>query len=1302
MAKIGHISEFNVTDDDWDIYVERVKLFFIANAVKNDAKVAVFLTVMGNDAYKKIRALCSPAAPDTKSFDELVMIMKNSGAKPKPTEIAARFAFNNRRQQAGETISDYHLALKELAADCDFGSNLEARLRDQIVLGLNNRTIQEELLSRKDLDYETALSFALSRECASKDSSAVSASTADILTTNRIFASKKITRKQPMRKYPSNPTPQRISHDSPRSHPKCKHCGRNNHASSECYFKSAKCNSCHQQGHIKPVCPRNSRRNHRIHHVEENLDDSPDDNIEAYLNKMKVLPMHKNTAKIIQPYYVTLHVNGKPLRMEIDTGASVSVINKRDSKFLGIKQKLEPTDIILKTYTEEIVVPIGKCTVEVSHKSSSASVEVYVVDDPKCSPLMGRTWLQVINLDWQEIRSLSTSSQAELLENKYSKLFEDNLGKMKNFQAEIQLKPDTQPKFLKSRPVPVALREKVNADIERLVTDGVLEPVKTSEWATPIVPVVKGDGSVRICGDFKVTINPALCVETYPQPRREDLFAELAGGQSFTKLDLAQAYLQMEVKPSSRKFLTINTQKGLFQYNRLVFGIASAPAIFQRAIETILQGIPGTLVYQDDILITGKSQASHEESLHQVLSRLQEHNLRLKINKCKFFAPSITYLGHKIDSSGISTVEEKVQGILETPKPSNVSELRSFLGTVNYYGNFISNLSNRLAPLNNLLKTDVNWCWSQKCDDAFNDVKQCLCQSPVLAHYDPNEQLMVACDASPHGIAAVLSHRYENGTERPVAYASRTLTESEKRYAQIDREALALVFGVKKFKEYLFGKPFILVTDNRPLTHILCPNKSLSTVAASRIQRWAVFLGSFNYSIEHRSAANHENVDGLSRLPAQRAPAERMLEADMFTVKQINTLPVTSDAISRETKKDPLLSRVLMNTMNGWTEKEPNEDNPDDIAMKPFFNRRPELSLYNGVIMWGTRVVIPRKFQAQILDEIHAGHTGIVKMKSIARNYVYWPNIDKDIEKKAHSCNGCHQTRKMPTSAQLHPWEWPSKPWQRLHIDFAGPFLNKMFLIVVDAHSKWPEVIPMATATTLTTIEALRPIFARFGVPQQIVSDNGSQFTSSDFSSFLSENGVRHIRIAPFHPSSNGLAERFVQSFKQAMKSAKATEKTINKQLSAFLLAYRNSNHSTTAASPATLLLGKQLRTRLDLVRPSTESRVINEQAHQVLTRSGRNIEFDEGEKVLVRNYRPHSDKWLEATIKDRKGPLSYTVEDPNKNELRRHCDQIVKRTSEEVVEETEEETGEEEAVEEAAVKIKRQSRRPVRLIEEK
>ena len=376
-------------------------------------------------------------------------------------------------------------------------------------------------------------------------------------------------------------------------------------------------------------------------------------------------------------------------------------------------------------------------------------------------------------------------------------MFREGLGELHNVKAKIYIDKDTQPVFHKSRQVSFALRRKVEDELDRLQALGVLRPIQFSEWAAPIVPVLKGDGRVRICGDYKVTVNKAAKVDKYPIPRIEELFATLAGGKTFTKLDLSHAYLQVPLDDESRQYLTINTHKGLFEYTRLPFGVASAPAIFQRVMENLLQGISGACVYIDVILVTGTTEKDHLHNLTQVLQRLQIAGMRLKKGKCAFMLPSVSYLGHVINAEGLHTAESKVQAVVEAPEPRNVTELRSFIGMVNYYGKFIPNLATTLSPLYLLLQKSTPWSWGSRQRCAFRDIKELLRSGRVLTHFDDGLPLILACDASPYGLGAVLSHRMPSGEEKPIGFASRTLTKAERNYSHLDKEALSIIFGVK-------------------------------------------------------------------------------------------------------------------------------------------------------------------------------------------------------------------------------------------------------------------------------------------------------------------------------------------------------------------------------------------------------------------------------------------------------------------------------------------------------------------------
>ena len=327
--------------------------------------------------------------------------------------------------------------------------------------------------------------------------------------------------------------------------------------------------------------------------------------------------------------------------------------------------------------------------------------------------------------------------------------------------------------------MPFALKDKVAAELDRLQAEGIIAPTKFSQWAAHIVPIVKKDGSIRICGDYKQTINKCAKTEIYPLPSIEEHFATLSGGQSFTTLDLSHAYLQLELEEESQDMVTINTHKGLYKYKRLPFGVASAPTIFQRIMEATLQGLPMVCVYLDDVLVSGMSQQEHLTNLNEVLTHLESAGLHLKEKKYTFCKSGVTYLGHIISADGLKPSPHKVKAVSELPPPSKISELKTFLGLVNYYAKFLPDSATKLAPLHKLLKHEEPWNWSTPQQKAFQGVKQSLLNSYILAHYDDTKPIVMACDASPFRVSSVLLQILADGLEHPIAYASCSLNPVE-------------------------------------------------------------------------------------------------------------------------------------------------------------------------------------------------------------------------------------------------------------------------------------------------------------------------------------------------------------------------------------------------------------------------------------------------------------------------------------------------------------------------------------------
>ncbi|UYV74615.1 K02A2.6-like [Cordylochernes scorpioides] len=558
-------------------------------------------------------------------------------------------------------------------------------------------------------------------------------------------------------------------------------------------------------------------------------------------------------------------------------------------------------------------------------------------------------------------------------------------------------------------------------------------------------------------------------------------------------------------------------------------------------------------------------------------------------------------------------------------------------------------------PLHRLLNKRNCWKWKEVEDRAFREAKNLIQSDLVLTPYDARKPLVLACDASPFGVGAVLSH-VEEGMERPIAFASRTMSQTERRYAQIDKEALAIIFGISKFYKYLYGRDFKIITDHKPLLGIFNPNKPIPQMLSLRMMRWSLTLASYSYQIEHRSGRMNANADALSRAPHEKTSKETPEPVDVFLMETNEESPLEAKEVAKLTQEDSVLGIIVEWTRIGWPAHCPAE------KFRPYFNRRNELSLHRECLLWGNGVVIPPVLQRRTIEQLHETHPGIVQMKAIARSHVWWPGMDKAIENRVERCENCQLVRNNPKPSPVHPWTAPVKPWSRIHIDYAGPFHGRTFLIVVDSMSKWPEAIIMDHCTATATVRVLRNLFAVHGLPDQVVSDNGRMFVGHEFQEFLRMNGIRHITSAPYHPQTNGQAERVVQTLKQLIR--KNGWEIISVTLPRALFAMRTTPHGTTGLTPAELLMGRRLTTRMNRLHPKESEDSENGKEHF-------QNRFKSQENVYARKYNGKG-KWEPGKIKTVLGPRNYEVIMENGVTAKRHQDQLMRRVKEEVSEDVE------------------------------
>ena len=569
---------------------------------------------------------------------------------------------------------------------------------------------------------------------------------------------------------------------------------------------------------------------------------------------------------------------------------------------------------------------------------------------------------------------------------------------------------------------------------------------------------------------------------------------------------------------------------GRYCFNKLPFGICSAPEHFQKRMSQILEGLDGVLCQMDDVLLFGKNKEEHDVRLRAALEKLEAAGVTLNEEKCEFEKSRLLFLGHIINEQGIHADPNKTASIKNMKPPQNVSELRQFLGMANQLGKFSCGLSELTKPLRELLGKNTAWQWEKAQLEAFEETKKELCKPTVLAFYDPTLPTKVSADASSFGLGAVLLQE-KDSVWKPVSYASRSMSETERRYAQIEKEALAVTWACEKFADYIIGLKVQLETDHKPLVPLL-GTKQMSDLPP-RILRFRMRLARFDYVINHVPGKLLCTADALSRAPLTHTPTtpEEEEEVEYLMEACVSHLPASHHQLSEYIKaqaQDAVCSQIMRYCTEGWPDK--HKILP---VLKPYWKLQGELTVHNNLLLFRTRIVVPNALQRETLQKIHNGHQGIQRCRLRAQSSVWWPGISQHISNLIENCHVCKKIKTISRTINVHS---PSRlPRVASDLFFLG---SDSYLLIVDYFSRYSEVIKLKSTTSRGIIEAMKAVFSRYGIPQTVRSDNGPQYSSEEFSKFAAEYNFYHETSSPHFAQSNGQAERTVQTMKNLLRES--------------------------------------------------------------------------------------------------------------------------------------------------------------------
>ena len=1230
--------------ENWRQWKNRFQTFLTAkecDGKPEKVKKAILLTCIGPDAHQRYETF----QLDAEATLATVLTTFENHFKGEKRLVFHRFQFWSHPRGEGEPCMEFINKIKLMAKDCEFTEE-ENMIRDKIVFTVKEKSLKERLLREAALTLAKTEEMCRAFEVTQEEMKRMTSGPAD----KSVHA---VRHKPPERQFSSKGASlgarQGHSQDhnqarrdqcpdqGPSKLPKwkCKRCGTK-HQRGQCPAYGKTCSKCQNINHFASECRSRSRR---VHEVAANEDEYWIGTIMKCLTVASV--PRKNRGWFV---CVSVGPGGSKVKMKVDTGAETNTIPLRTWSKIKDAPEVRSSSTVLQAYGDSKVEHTGSAMTSLQVGDATITTEVFVTTG-KTVPILGLEASRQLGLvqpgpNGSLLHAVTQHSTEPLtlesMKEEYAELFQ-GLGVFPG-EYKIQLKEDAEPVVHHARRIATALYQPLKEKLLDMESRGVVEPVDgPTDWVNSLVITEKKDGSLRFCLDPK-DLNKAIKREQFQIPTFEEIVTRLGGKKVFSILDLRDSYWQVKLDEESSRLCTFNTPFGRYRFKRMPFGIKSASEILQKKTYTTYGDIDGVFVISDDMLIAGTDDADHDRIIRAVLDRAREYGNRFNPKKVQYKLPQVHYMGRIVGQDGVKPDDVKIKAIQDMPDPTDKDGVRRLLGMLNFLAPFIPDMSTITAPIRSLMKQDVPWQWMPEHSQAVTRLKDILSAKPVLRLYDPSKPVAIQADASSTGLGACLLQE-----SQPIAYASRALTDPETRYAQIEREMLAIVFAAEQFHQYIYGTEVEVMSDHKPLESIVL--KPLRD-ASPRLQLMRLRLLRYKLTVRYVPGSKMYIADTLSRAHGASIATEDTQED--FRVHSVTaSLPATPQRIKEiqdATQSDETLIKLKDYAQNGW----PTHKSACSPNVKPYWGLRDSIYEDDGLMFVGEKLIVPTSLRSDMLSKLHAGHMGMEKSKARARECLYWPHLSEDIEDIVGRCSTCAMFRKQNQQEPLMPHPVPGRPWAKVGADIFD-FRGKDYLVVVDYFSKYPEVVQLHGKTADEVVRVLKPIFARHGIPDVLMSDN-MPFQSHVIKQFANEWGFDLITSSPTYAQSNGQSERYVGIVKSMLRKAAQEGKDPNLAL----LEYRTTPLSGMEYSPAQLLMSRRLKSVIpvtsSLLQPAvalnTQDKLAQRQDKQKLRYDQRARHHWHSAPNIGDNVRVRLGKtWDPAVIVDKHpAPRSYYV----------------------------------------------------------